>query len=298
MTEYIDNKRIVEQLEKRLKEKEAELNELYGVLNRLNSYVTNLIEDTETGVRAAMSLHRKLSTRKLPKLADVIFASRYIISNTELSSYYDFFELPKGLGAGVVVCDSKGFGMSAMMMSIVISLLETAAAKSPKTFVETVCNDMKEHIKKDNGSTFTAKDKSASVFYMVFERGAMNLRYCSIGMPGFMVVRGPEVMHLGEDVNDVMNTTNVEEKSIKLNPGDRIIIPNRGIMCAQDQNNQKFGLEKIKNGLINSEHIPIADVVNNIGFELDNFIEGKRSRLCGDMTLIGIELARKMLYVV
>lgn len=298
MTDYIDDKRIIEQLEKRLKEKEAELDELYGVLNRLNSYVANLIEDTEAGVRAAMSLHRKLSTRKLPKLNDVNFSSRYIISNTELSSYYDFFELPKASGAGILVCDSKGFGVSAMMMSIVISLLDTAAAKSPKTFVDTVCSDIRDHIKKDLMKSMSLNGKAASILYMVFERGQMDLKYCSIGMPGFLVVRGPEIMHLGDDTSDVIKTASVEEKSIKLAPGDRVIIPNRGVVHSQGRDGGKFGIERLKNSLVNSAHIPIADVVNNIGFELDNFTESNRARLCGDMVLIGMELARKMLYVV
>ena len=51
-------------------------------------------------------------------------------------------------------------------------------------------------------------------------------------------------------------------------------------------------------GLTNSEHLAIADVVNNVGFELDSFIEGKRTRLPGDLVLTGLELERKMLYVV
>jgi len=291
MTEYIDNKRIVEQLEKRLKEKEAELDELYGVLGRLNSYVANLIQDTEAGVRAAMSLHRKLSTRKFPKLSDASFASRYIISNTDLSSYYDFFELPKDSGAGILVCDSKGFGISAVIMSIVMSLLETSAAKSPKTFVQTVRDDVKKHVKDNNQGT-------ASMLYMVFERSQMNLRYCSMGFPGILIVRGPEVMHLTGATSDLMSVTDIEEKSIKLAPGDKIIIANRGIIFSQDSNGDKLGIERIKNCLTGAAHVPIADVINNIGFELDNFTEGNRSRLCGDMVIAGMELARKMLYVV
>ncbi|MFH1223415.1 MAG: SpoIIE family protein phosphatase [Pseudomonadota bacterium] len=298
MSEFIDNNKIVEQLEKKLKGKEAELDELYGVLNRLNSYVANLIQDAEAGVRAAITLHRKLATRKLPKLSDVNFSSKYIISNTELSSYYEFFELPDASGGGVLVCDSKGYGISALMMSVVISLLETAAAKSPRTFVETLRADIKEHIKKDEGKTLNTNGKTASIFYMVFERGEMNLRYCSVGMPGFLVVRGNEVTHLGENNADIINVQDAEEKNIKLTPGDRIIIPNRGITFSQNAFGDKFGIERLKNCLMNSSHIPIADVVSNIGYELDNFTQNQRSRLCGDMVVVGMELARKMLYVV
>ena len=82
----MDKDKLIEVLEKKLLEKEAELSNLYTVLERLNSYVNNLIHDTEEGIRSAMSVHRKFATRKIQNVENMNFASRYIISTSNINS--------------------------------------------------------------------------------------------------------------------------------------------------------------------------------------------------------------------
>ena len=300
---YKDKDKLIEVLEKKLQEKEAELSELYTLLERLNSYVSNLIEDTEAGVRSAMSLHRKFATKKLPNVDDMTFASRYIISTSEINSYYDFFALPDDGGAGLVICDASGYGVSAMLMSIVMSLIETPCIKSTKTFMETAFKDIGTYLEKDAGMTFNPTGKSAAMIYVMLQRKGLILRYCSVGMPGIIIVRGAERKVL-ETVkgnllqNSETDALDIQEGEFKLQPGDRIIVPNNSLVNAVNASGDKFTLDGLVKGLANSEHLAIADVINNVGFELDSFVESKRSRLPGDLAIAGIELERKMLYVV
>lgn len=289
--------KVVEELSKKLKDKEAELDSLYTVLGRLNSYVGRLIEDTEVGIRAAMSLNRKLATKKLPNVPDIRFSSRYLIATTDHSSYFDFFELPE-TGAGIVLCDSNGYGLSAVLMSIIMSLLDTPYIKSPRQFTETVATDIKQHVASGK-NPYNFKGKTAAILYMNIDRRDMSLNYCSIGMPGFMVIRGEgRILLDGSATSNLLNLTEIQEKKFKLMPGDRIIIPNNGIITAQNKDNSKFGLDGLETSLVNAEHLPIADVINNIAYELDTFIDGKRSRLSGDTAVLAVELERKMFYVV
>ncbi len=289
--------KLIEELTKKLKEKEDELNSLYEILGRLNSYVSRLIEDTEVGIRAAMSLNRKLATKKLASVPDIKFSSRYLIATTDHSSYYDFFELPE-IGAGIVLCDSNGYGLSAVLMSIIMSLLETPYVKSPRQFTETVAGDIKQHVASGQ-NPYNFKGKTASILYMMINRSDMMLTYCSIGMPGLMIIRNGERIKLDGAANaNLLTLTDIQDKKFKLMPGDRIIIPNNGIITAVDASNNMFGIEGLEKSLSNAEHIPIADVINNIGYELDTFTEGKRSRLSGDTAVLAVELERKMFYVV
>ncbi len=289
--------KVVEELSKKLKDKEAELDSLYTILGRLNSYVGRLIEDTEVGIRAAMSLNRKLATKKLPNVPDIRFSSRYLIATTDHSSYFDFFELPEA-GAGIVLCDSNGYGLSAVLMSIIMSLLDTPYVKSPRQFTETVATDIKQHVA-GGKNPYNFKGKTAAILYMNIDRRDMSLNYCSIGMPGFVVIRGGERLHLdGSASSNLLNLTEIQDKKLKLMPGDRIIIPNNGLINAQSKDNQSFGLDGLEKSLTNAEHLPIADVINNIAYELDTFTDGKRSRLSGDTAVLAVELERKMFYVV
>lgn len=299
---YKDKDKLIEILEKKLQEKEAELSDLYALLERLNSYVNNLIDDTEAGIRSAMSLHRKFATKKLPNINDITFSSRYLISTSEINSYFDFFALPDDDGAGLVVCDASGYGVSAMLMSIIMSLIETPTIKSTKTFMETAFKDINQYLEKDNGLTFNPKGKSAAMIYITIQRKGLLLKYSSIGMPGIIVSRGKERVNLANVEGNLISSERTKpfevlEGTYKLQPGDRIIIPNNSLINSLDTSGNKFGIDGVLRGLNNSEHIPIADVVNNIGFELDSFIESNRSRLPGDIALTGIELERKMLYV-
>ncbi|MCX6113405.1 MAG: SpoIIE family protein phosphatase [Proteobacteria bacterium] len=300
---YKDKDKLIDVLEKKLKEKESELSELYSLLERLNSYVKNLIENTETGIRSAMCLHRKFATKKIPNVNDITFSSRYIISTSEINSYFDFFALPDDEGAGLVICDANGYGVSAMLMSIVVSLIETPYIKSAKIFMETALKDVNQYLEKDNGLTFNPKGKSAAMVYLMIQKKGLLLKYCSVGMPGIIVARGVDRKILGNVNGNLIQhngikSLEIQEGTFKLHPGDRIIVPNNSLVNAVNDSGDKFTMDGLIRGLTNSEHLAIADVVNNVGFELDSFIGSKRTRLPGDLVLTGIELERKMLYVV
>jgi serine phosphatase RsbU (regulator of sigma subunit) len=201
----------IEVLQKRLKEKETELSELYKLLERLNSYVDNLVKDTEKGISNVMSLHRKLATKKIPKIGDLSFASRYVMSRSDLNSYFDFFALPNSEGVGLVLCEAKGYGASSVLMTMVMSLIETPYARSPKSFVNTLLEDMQSHL---------PQGEKLSIFYAVMEKSALKMRYCSFGVPGFSC-RGKDRNLLDTDCEPLENW---EEKTCKLKPGDRIIL--------------------------------------------------------------------------
>jgi len=73
---------------------------------------------------------------------------------------------------------------------------------------------------------------------------------------------------------------------------------NNGVINSQNNRGQGFEAQGVEKGLSNAEHIAIADIISNIGFELDVFTGSDRANLNGDLAMLGLELERKMLYVV
>ncbi|MBN1114282.1 MAG: SpoIIE family protein phosphatase [Oligoflexia bacterium] len=293
-----DKDKLIGILEKKLQQKDAEINELYGLLGRLNAYISNLVEDAEEGIRAAMALHRRFTSRKFPDINDITFSSKYVVSTSDQSSYYDIYELPEKSGVGMVVCDTRGYGLSATVMSIVISLLETALQKSPGVLLETTVNDILKFLKVDKGKTFQADGKKISIIYATIERKGLKLKYCSSGMPGLVIVRDEERILLESDSPTGDDDLGMAEKQFDLKPGDRIFIPNNGLIGAVNSGGDLFGVNGIITALNKAQHIPVSDCIASIGYEVDSFTEGKRSRLGGDLAIIGMELERRMLYVV
>lgn len=284
--DIMNEAKTIEALQKRLKEKETELSELYKLIERLNSYVDNLIQDTEKGISNVMNLHRKLATKKIPKIGDLSFASRYVMSRSDLNSYFDFFALPNSEGVGLVLCEAKGYGASSVLMTMVMSLIETPYARSPKSFVKTLLDDMKSHL---------PKGENLSIFYAVMEKSGLKMKYCSFAVPGVFLVRGKDRKVLETDCT---NTEVWEEKTCKLKPGDRVILVNNGVINSQNSRGQRFEAQGVEKGLNNAEHLAIADIISNLGFELDVFTGSDRANLNGDLAMLGFELERKMLYVV
>jgi serine phosphatase RsbU (regulator of sigma subunit) len=286
MLEAMDDKKTIQTLQKKLKEKETELSELYKLLERLNSYVDNLIQDTEKGISNVMNLHRKLATKKIPKIGNLSFASRYVMSRSDLNSYFDFFALPNSEGVGLVLCEAKGYGASSVLMTMVMSLIETAYASSPKSFIKVLLEDMQNHL---------PKGEKPSIFYAVMEKTGLQMKYCSLGMPGVFLVRAKDRKLLDTESKDL---DIAEERICKLKPGDKIVLVNNGVMNSQNSKGEKFEAQGVERGLNNADHLPIADIISNLGFELDVFTGSERTNLNGDLAILGVELERKMLYVV
>ena len=287
----VENKRI-EELEKKLEEKEVELRKLYSIVESLNSCLGGIIKDTEAGIRAATSLYRKLASKKLPKVKGLTFASKYMISKEALNSYFDLFQLPQEKGAGIIVCDAKGYGVSAVVMSIASSLAEGKESLCCESFFESLDKEIKNCTSFPKG---TDSASAVSLMYILIDKTSLQMDLCSVGMPGLLVARGEELICLGDGGASLADP---KRTSFRLNPGDRIVIPNNGLILSENQDGTKFGLDGVKKSLINAQHLPISDIISNVAFELGLFTDGKRSRLKGDVTVLGIELERKLFYVV
>ncbi len=286
------DKQRIEELERELEKKNVELQKLYSVVNSLNSCLGGIIQETEAGIRAATSLYRKIASKKLPKVKGLIFASKYMISKESLNSYFDIFELPKQRGAGIIVCDAKGYGTSAVVMSIASSLVESEETQCCDSFFEALNKEL------SNCASFPKDGSEATVklLYVLIDKASLQMELCSVGMPGLMVIRDDQQFCIGESGDASLNDPH--RASFRLNPGDRILIPNNGILLSENEGGEKFGMNGIKKGLSNAQHLPISDIVSNISFELDTFTDAKRNRLKGDVSILGIELERKMFYVV
>lgn len=281
----------IKELELKIKEKDAELEKLYSVVGSLNSCLSGIIQDTEAGIRAATSLYRKFASKKLPKMKGFTFASKYMISKESLNSYFDLFQLPQDKGAGIIVCDAKGYGTSAVVMSIASSLAESDESLSCETFFETLDKEL------NNCANFpkTMDSNAVSLMYILIDKSSLEMELCSVGMPGMLIARNDELLSFGQGGTSMSKP---KRESLRLIPGDRIIIVNNGLVLSENSEGRKFGLESVKKALSNAQHLPISDLVSGIGFELDLFTDGKRSRLKGDITVLGIEVERKLFYVV
>ncbi len=290
----IQDQQRIQELEKKLEEKQKELEKLYGVVDSLNSCIGGIIKETESGIRAATSLYRKLASKKLPKVKGFTFASKYSISKDDLNGYFDIFETPQHEGAGVIMCDARGYGTSAVVMSFASSLVDSKTTENCMSFFHSLNQEL------DNCSSIkdTGKDMASLIKmnYLLIDKSSLEMELCSAGMPELLIARGDDIISTNN--SDQSSLIAPQRTSMRLLPGDRLVMVNNGFIDSEDENGVKFGIERLKKCLRNAQHLPISDIISNIAFELNTFTDDKRNRLKGDISILGIEVERKMFYVV
>lgn len=285
----IDKDLIIDKLKKELEVKQIEINKLEEALDKINSFIENLIQDTEAGIKATMTLHRKIFSKKIPKFSDLTISSKYIVSSSDVSSYYDFIRIRDGESFGVIISDTNGYGLSALVMGAISSFLDKMLNIDSAEILNMLMDDIGELILQNSAAS---KD-DISLLMLNFKRSALELEFSGKDMPGLFILRNSGDFHLKPNYDGNFINTNT-----KLYPGDKIIIFNNGLINSINKDGKKFSLE-ILEALLNSlKTMPIGDIVHNVGYEVNKHTGNKRSLLGGDVVILGVELDRKMLYVV
>lgn len=283
----IDKDLIIDKLKKELEVKQIEINKLEEALDRINSFIENLIQDTESGIKATMTLHRRIFSKKIPKFSDITISSKYIVSSSDVSSYYDFIRIKDGESFGVIISDTNGYGLSALVMGAISSFLDKMLNIDSAEILNMLMQDIDEVI-----SSAASKD-DISLLMLNFKRSALELELSGKNMPGLFILRNSGELLIKPTYDDTFVNVNT-----KLYPGDKIIIFNNGLINSINKDGKKFSFEILEALLSTLKGMPIGDIVHNVGYEVNKHTGNKRSLLGGDVVILGVELDRKMLYVV
>src|SRR4051812_35517005 len=112
----------IRDLEDELKEKEKELGLFRDEVSKLNTQLEMLIDQTGLEVSLANSIHKFLVPTEIPNIPGFDFSSKYEASAISGGDYFDIFELEDRYRFGILLSCSSGYGMSAVLLSILMKL--------------------------------------------------------------------------------------------------------------------------------------------------------------------------------
>ncbi|MDD5067402.1 MAG: SpoIIE family protein phosphatase [bacterium] len=185
--------------------------------------------------------------------------------------YYDFISLPENK-LGIVIGDVSGKGVAAgLLMSMVKTAIHifSAKIKSPKEVLLNINQVINQHI---------GGEKFMTLLYLVWDPATSSITYSSAGHEHILiwresegkletVVSGGIILGVMPDISHIL-----EDKKIKLEKGDKILLYTDGVTEAHNEKKERFGLERLQKIFKNNSRKSVPELIRVIKEETFSFI--------------------------
>ena len=185
--------------------------------------------------------------------------------------YYDFINLPNKDRFAVVIGDVSGKGVAAgLLMAMAKTAIHTLSQEenSPKEILLRTNKILNQHI---------GGQKFMTLLYLLWNSVDRTFTYSSAGHEHILIYRkegnveaiisGGFMLGMLDDIG-----TYLEEKQIKLNPKDKVLLYTDGVTEAENQNRERFTLERLKEAFMRHSQKPAQELMQAVKDEVYSFI--------------------------
>ncbi len=234
----------------------------------------------------ASTIQRGILPGRIDDWNGLKFSARYLAMEKIGGDFYDVYQLG-GNKLSLLIADVSGHGIPAALVTAMAKIsFGNAHLKydSPRMIFQDVNQDMLDHVKTQDYLT---------CFILVIDDD-YNVTYANASHQKGMLLRTGEAkielldtggLFIGaiEDASDTY-----EEKEVKLNFGDRIILYTDGIPEAVNDEKKEYTNERLEEVVIKNRELPLEDFTDFIIEDLQRFMG--RSVIQDDVTLLVVEL--------
>lgn len=266
----------------RIKEYQDELQTALDELRKIHMQMMDELEHART-------TQSTILPQKMPVIPGLGIASKYVPMEQIGGDFFDVVTLPDSK-VGFLVADVTGHGISAALISFMASsLFKTFCMQnsSPDLTLKNINNFLYEKIE---------EGKFVTVWYGIYDLEKKILTYTSAGHPpAYLIRRGTqEIIPLtagGTCLGPFPSELNpLDPDSVKLSPGDKIVVYTDGIIeCSNDQKEQ-FGAERLEDFLKKEAHLDVQESLDSLYSQTLEF-SGKSS-FGDDITLLAFEILK------
>ncbi len=236
----------------------------------------------------AGTIQRGILPGKIEAWNGVNFAVRYIAMEKIGGDFYDVYPLKENK-MSLLIADVSGHGIPAALVTAMAKIsFGNAHLKydSPRRIFQEVNHDMLDHVKTQDYLT---------CFLLVIDDD-YNVTYSNASHQKAMLLRTEEGKIELMDTNGLFigaikeaNET-YEEKSVKLNYGDRIILYTDGIPEAVNDKNEEYTNERLEEMALKHRNLPLEEFIDSLVLDLQNFMGV--TPMQDDVTLLIVELEK------
>jgi len=237
------------------------------------------LEEQEREIAEAKAIQEKLLPREIPQLAGYEIASSWQSAGAVGGDYFDVLPLGEDT-LGLCIADVAGKGIPAALL---MSNLQAAVRglSSPSLTPEVLCARLNSLV-----WTNTHTDRFVTLFYAQLDGPARLLRYANAGHNAPFVVHSDgahERLREGGGVLGVFGEQSYELGSVRLSPGDRVVLFTDGVTEASNANGEEFGETRLLSLLARDRELPASAIQEKIIDAVSEFSGGHRT---DDATLL------------
>ncbi len=237
----------------------------------------------EQELQMAYDIQAGLLPHETPQLPGWEFAARWQPAREVSGDYYDFIPLHDGR-LGIAVADVSDKGMpAALFMALTRSTVRASMshAHSPADGIaranQLICDD-------------AADGMFVTLFYALLDPQAGEIAYVNAGHNPPLLYRAgknrlEELTRTGMAMGVVVDST-YEQRTVRLDPGDFVLLYTDGVTDAINPQEQEFGEERLRRTILQERHTSMAKVIATLEQTLYDF--AGTSSPFDDITIVAV----------
>ncbi|MCB0394094.1 MAG: SpoIIE family protein phosphatase [Bdellovibrionales bacterium] len=282
----------IKRLERELADRDRDIRVYKSEMGKLNAKISELIDHIENQLKLASRIQKALVPTEIPKFPGFEFSTKYIASSISGGDYFDIFSTPSKTRFGVLLSASSGFGMSALLLSVLIKLGTQVEGSREIDSAEAL-----HTIAKDLVSSMTSDD-AANVFMAFVNRAEMTFTYAGAGE--ILAIYVPkesdaEIIEIHSQPVIHSRIPPFTDSVIDLHSRDRIVLISPGIFRTVNRNGEEMGRERILSLVDENKRSGAHELRNSIMFGAQHFAEGQESSR--DSTVIVMDVKDRVLKI-
>jgi serine phosphatase RsbU (regulator of sigma subunit) len=238
--------------------------------------------------RHELALAREIQASLLPQynpiLTDFDVKGHSLPAEEIGGDFYTYLPLTGGR-LGLAIGDVSGKGMaSALYMAIATSIIEAQATTSPNT------DTLMRHVNNLLYRRMHDTGMNTALLYTLFDLTRSQLRVCNAGLIAPILCHNGEIRYLdcyGLPLGAVAGEV-YEERLVKLQPGDVMLLMTDGIVEAMNAHRKLYGFPRLEDLLRSCDMTDAQTILDCIFDSVFDFMDGASPQ--DDMTLVVIKV--------
>ncbi len=212
----------------------------------------------ERELQVAREVQASFLPRETPQVPGWEFVARWQPAREVAGDYYDFIPLD-GEQLGLVIADVSDKGMpAALFMALTRSIVRASVGRAPSPADgiahanRLICAD-------------STRGMFVTLFYALLNPATGEITYVNAGHNPPLLCRADQdqltqLARTGMALG-VVEDAPFEQHTLRLNPGDFILLYTDGVTDVTNAHEQDFGMERLQRVILDHRHAPAADVM-------------------------------------